>query len=145
MAGVKAFVSDLSVHQLLLMRSPAAWQIMHGFDQCLLQALTIPGITTAIGSTYNVVPELVIAILNAAKEGNYDAALALNQKFSAYWASIHGFSFLEFGRSFLQERGFQMGPPRAPLRQPSAKEIEIVKHRMQSQGFKLNALEPITN
>ena len=141
MAGVKAFVSDLSVHQLLITRSPETWQIFHGFDQCLLPALAITGVNAAIGSTYNVVPELAIAIYDAAKNGDFKTALLLNQKFGSYWISIHGFSFLEFGRYFLQERGFQMGQPRAPLRCPSKTEIEIVKHRMESYGFKLNSFD----
>ncbi|MHB9070774.1 MAG: dihydrodipicolinate synthase family protein [Sedimentisphaerales bacterium] len=137
MAGIKAFVADLSIHQTILNNGPSHWQLFHGFDQCLFQALTIPGITAAIGSTYNVVPEIVTEIFNAAKEGDYTRGNALHRQYSNYWLSVQGYSFLAFGCYFLEKRGFRMGNPRLPLRLPHDEEIAAVESRMRKTGFKI--------
>jgi N-acetylneuraminate lyase len=137
MAGIKAFVSDLSVHQTIVTQGPKHWQLFHGFDQCLFHALTIPEVNAAIGSTYNVVPEIVVEIYNAAKNGDYAKANSLQRQYCGYWVSIQGYSFLGFGSYFLSKRGFKMGRPRLPLRHPAAEEIAIVEGRMANAGFKV--------
>ncbi|MCE5341309.1 MAG: dihydrodipicolinate synthase family protein [Planctomycetaceae bacterium] len=137
MAGIKAFVADLSIHQAIVNNGPAHWQLFHGFDQCLLQALSIPQITAVIGSTYNVVPEIVIEIFNAIKNNDYKKGSALSCEFRKYWLSIQGYSFLGFGSYFLKKRGFRMGQPRLPLRWPDNDEIIVVENRMQKSGFNL--------
>ena len=134
-AGLKAFVTDLSVHQTICKKAPANWQLFHGVDQCLCQALTIPGISAAIGSTYNVVPEIVISIHRAIQNHDYEKAISLHDHFSGYWMSIQGFNFLAFGRYFLRQRGFKMGLPRPPLQNPPEKEIAIVESRFKDAGF----------
>ena len=139
MAGIKAFVADLSIHQTILNNGPSHWQLFHGFDQCLFQALTIPGITAAIGSTYNVVPEIVIGIFNAVKEGNYAKGNALHRQYSNYWLSVQGYSFLAFGNYFLTKRGFKMGNHRLPLRPPHDEEIAVVESRMHKAGFRIES------
>ena len=136
-AGIKAFVSDLAVHQTFIKNAPTEWQLLHGVDQCLCQALIIPGINGAIGSTYNVVPEIVVEIYQAVKNGDYDKAISAHDQFGGYWLSIQGFNFLVFGRYFLRQRGFSMGTPRSPLCPPSPEEIAIVRAKMDAAGFDL--------
>ena len=139
MAGIKAFVSDLSVHQTIVNQSPRHWQLFHGFDQCLFHALTIPEVNAAIGSTYNVVPEIVVAIYNAVKGGDYANANSLQRQYCGYWLSIQGYPFLAFGSYFLSKRGFKMGKPRLPLHEPSSDEIAVVEQRMARAGFMLDS------
>ena len=138
MAGLKAFVTNYAVHHTFLKLAPAQWELLHGFDQSLAQALTIPGINAAIGSIYNVVPEVVIAIHKAAQAGDYARAIKLHTKFNGYWINVQGFAFLPFGRYFLTKRGFKMGQPRRPLRPPTAEQIKIVEARMAEVGFNLD-------
>lgn len=135
MAGLKAFVSDLAVHQTLLKWGPSHWQIFHGYDQCLFHALNIRGIDAAIGSTYNIVPEIVVEIFNSMCQGHWQRGRVLQEKFADYWRSIQGFSFLAFGAYFLAQRGFKTGPMRLPLRLPSEVEINIVCKKLQDSGF----------
>jgi N-acetylneuraminate lyase len=137
MAGIKAFVSDMSIHQTIVNNGPSHWQLFHGFDQCLFQALTIPQITASIGSTYNIVPEIVIEIFNAVKQNEYAKANSLSCEFRKYWLSIQGYSFLGFGSYFLKKRGFMMGQPRLPLRWPNDDEITVVEDRMRKFAFNL--------
>ncbi|MHB9071773.1 MAG: dihydrodipicolinate synthase family protein [Sedimentisphaerales bacterium] len=137
MAGIKAFVSDLSVHQTIVKNGPSHWQLFHGFDQCLFHALAIPGVTAAIGSTYNIVPEIVIRIFDAVQKGDYKGGNGLMQKYAGYWLAIQGYSFLGFGYYLLARRGFITGHPRLPLRLPSKSEIDVVESRMREMGFNL--------
>lgn len=133
-AGIKAFVSDLAIHQLLVNRAPG-WEILHGYDECLAMALIIPGIEGAIGSTYNTVPELAIAIHAAARIGDLSALKTLHRKFTGYWLPMPGVKIAMFGRLFLSERGFAMGAPRAPLRLPSRDMVRQVKKAHRACGF----------
>ncbi len=135
MAGLKAFVSDLAVHQTIIKQGPANWQVFHGYDQCLFQAMMIKGIDAAIGSTYNIVPEIVVEIVNSVKNRNFEQGRKLQEKFSDYWISIQGFSFLAFGAYFLSQRGFKTGPMRLPLRLPTEAEIHIVCQKLKKSGF----------
>jgi N-acetylneuraminate lyase len=134
-AGIKAFVTDLSVHQAFCKKAPSQWQLLHGVDQCLCQALIIPGINGAIGSTYNVVPEIVTAIYSSVANSNYTEAISLHSHYGGYWLSLQGHNFLTFGRYFLQKRGFKMGRPRLPLRLPSEDEIAEVENKLVKAGF----------
>jgi N-acetylneuraminate lyase len=136
-AGIKAFVKDLSVHQIFCKKAPSQWQLLHGADPSLCQALIIPGVNGAIGSTYNVVPEIVTAIHSSVTNNNYSEAISLHDHYGGYWMSIQGYNFLTFGRYFLQKRGFKMGNPRPPLHQPSEKEIAVVENKLESVGFNL--------
>ena len=135
MAGIKAFVADLSVHQSMMRFAPAHWELLHGNDHLLAFALTIAGVDGAIGSTYNAVPEIAVAIFNAAQAGEYAEAFALHKHFGGYLLSVDGNPFLPFGRYFLQKRGFKMGPPRSPLLAPTGEAIAVVEKKMEDVGF----------
>lgn len=142
MAGLKAFVSDLAVHQTIIKQGPGNWQVFHGYDQCLFYAMNIKGIEAAIGSTYNIVPEIVVEIVNAVQKGNFERGRALQEKFSDYWISIQGFSFLAFGAYFLSQRGFKTGPMRLPLRLPTEAEIQTVCQKLKKSGFDITCPLP---
>jgi dihydrodipicolinate synthase/N-acetylneuraminate lyase len=132
--GVKAFVSDLAVHQFLVNQSPG-WEVLHGYDECLAMALVMPGIDGAIGSTYNAVPELAVGIYRAAQAGDVRELKRLHQRFTQYWLPMPGVKIALFGRYFLNVRGFAMGAPRAPLRLPSAEMIRAVAKAHRAAGI----------
>lgn len=135
MAGIKAFVADLSVHQSIMRFAPSHWELLHSNDHLLVFALTIAGIGGAIGSTYNAVPEIAVAIFQAVQAGDYPKAFALHKQFGGYLLSIDGNPFLPLGRYFLQKRGFKMGPPRSPLLAPTEEAIAVVEKKMKDVGF----------
>jgi N-acetylneuraminate lyase len=136
MAGIKAFVQDLSVHQRILTDGPDDWELLHGHDQSLAQALAIPGVDGAIGSMYNVVPEIAVAIYQAAHAGDHGRAAELHRTFVHYWnpACTLG-SPLTIGRYWLTRRGFVMGEPRPPKRFPSADLLRSMKAGLTKSGF----------
>lgn len=135
MGGIKAFVQDLMVHQTLLMEGPAEWEILHGYDECLGPALSLPGIEGAIGSSYNVVPEIAIAIYEATRRGDLLKAAVLHRHYMAYWRGVNMTKALSMGRYFLTVRGFAMGDPRAPLRPPTKEMIQAAKKAHRELGF----------
>ena len=135
MGGIKAFVQDLMVHQTLLMEGPAHWEILHGYDECLAPALTLPGIDGAIGSTYNIVPEIVMAIYQASRTGEFAKAARLHRHYMNYFLGFNMTKTLSLGRHFLIERGFAMGAPRAPLMPPTADMIKAAKRAHRAAGF----------
>lgn len=137
MGGIKAFVQDFAVHQTLLMEGPAHWEILHGYDECLGQALALPGIEGAIGSSYNVVPEIVIAIAQASAAGDLREAARLHRHYMGYWRGFNMTKALPLGRYFLTRRGFAMGPPRAPLQPPTADMIRAARRGHRETGFSL--------
>ena len=135
MAGIKAFVTNLAIHQQIIKKGPSQWELLHGFDECLFHGLCIPGVDGSIGSTYNVLPEITVAIYNHVKQGNFAEAIALQEKFGAYWMAVYRGVILPLGRHFLQKRGFKMGPPRAPLCAPDPDTIRSVEQAVPAELF----------
>ena len=139
MAGIKAFVQDLSVHQSILAEGRAGWELLHGHDQSLAQALAIPGVDGAIGSMYNVVPEITLAVFAAARGGDHARAAELHRKFSHYWLPACGTgSPLTIGRYWLNRRGLKLGEPRLPKRFPPPAKIEAMEKQLEKDGFNIS-------
>jgi N-acetylneuraminate lyase len=132
--GIKAFVSDLAVHQFVIRQAPA-WEVLHGYDECLSMALVVPGIDGAIGSTYNTVPELAIGMYQVAKAGDVKTLQRLQLQFNNYWMPMPGVKIAMFGRLLLGQRGFPMGAPRAPLALPTAAMVKSVAAAHRKSGF----------
>ena len=135
MAGIKAFVQNLAVHQEIIINGPKNWELLHGFDQCLFHALCIPGVDGAIGSTYNVLPEIAVSIYNSVLDKDFEQGIALQDKFADYWLAVQRGVFLPMGRYLMQRRGFKMGPPRAPLCPPDPDIISFVEKKIMGKFF----------
>lgn len=136
LGGIKAFVPDLSVHQTILAQGEPSWELLHGHDPTLAQALAIPGVDGAIGSTYNVVPEIVVAVHAAARRGDHGTAAQLHQRYGHYWRpAVRLGSPLTIGRHWLNQRGFRMGEPRLPKRCAPQAMIDEMAQGLQRGGF----------
>jgi len=132
MAGIKAFVHNLAVHQEILINGPKEWELLHGFDQCLFHALCIPGVDGAIGSTYNVLPEVAVSIYDSVVKKDFEQAILMQQRLADYWLTAQRGVVLPVGRCILQKRGFQTGPPRAPLCPPDPELVNQVEQQVKS-------------
>ena len=137
MAGLKAFVTNLAIHQTIVKTAPDNWEVLHGFDQCLFHAICVPGIEGAIGSTFNVVPEIVTSIYNCVMKKEFEKAISLQNQFANYWVAVQRGPFLPIGRYFLQKRGFKMGEPRLPLCPPSKQIILEIEQKLKQYNFNL--------
>jgi len=136
MAGIKAFVQDLAVHQAIVAQGPGQWELLHGHDQSLAPALAIPGVDGAIGSMYNVVPEITVAIYESVQSGDHARAAELHRRFATYWLpAVQEGSPLTVGRYWLNRRGFSMGEPRLPKRFPPPDAIQKVEESLREAGF----------
>lgn len=133
-AGIKAFVQDLSVQQELLICSRGDLEILNGFDELLFQSLS-GGLGGAIGSTYNYLPELSVAIYDAWKAGDYDRAVEIQKHVCDILLPLRGMPILMIGRYILQKRGFDMGPPRKPMRSISAEAKAKVDAVLEKNGL----------
>ncbi len=77
-AGVKFTHFDLYEMQKCMSMENGRYDIVHGYDETLLAGLSL-GVESAIGSTYNYIPEVYLQLWDAFKRGDQVKARELQQ------------------------------------------------------------------
>jgi N-acetylneuraminate lyase/4-hydroxy-tetrahydrodipicolinate synthase len=101
-----------------------------GREETLFACLMVGG-KGCMAATAGILPEIMVGIYNAWKEGNYDQARDL--QFSILLA-VRAMFALPFPLGFkvaLETRGFEMGPPKQPLSDAEQFKYETVKARIE--------------
>jgi len=101
-----------------------------GREETLLACLTVGG-KGCMTATSGILPEIMVGIYNAWKEGNYDRAREL--QFSILLA-VRAMFAMPFPLGFkvaLETRGFEMGPPKQPLSDAEQFKYGTVKARIE--------------
>jgi len=91
--------------------------IFNGPDNQLLAGLML-GATGGIGGTYGCMPELYVKLYSAYEQGNYEEAVAWQNRINGVIDMMQKFSYttgLSAARSIAQARGFDIGTVRAPI------------------------------
>jgi len=101
-----------------------------GREETFLACLTVGG-KGCMTATSGILPEIMVGIYNAWKEGNYDRAREL--QFSILLA-VRAMFAMPFPLGFkvaLETRGFEMGPPKQPLSDAEQFKYGTVKARIE--------------
>jgi len=93
--------------------------VINGPDETCMLGLLM-GADGAIGSTYNVMPRLFVALYDAVKAGRIDEARALQMKADDLIELMLRFDVVSCCKLMLDERGCDIGETNAPLRRLTA-------------------------
>jgi len=132
LAGIKFSSADFGELAKVLAvrrRDGQPFKIFHGNDETFSAALAL-GLDSAVGSTYNFMPQVFLKLLRLNKEGKREEMVEIQEKITNMINSIFKFGF---GVSALKPvmnivSGLDLGPPRFPYLQISKeKEKELAE------------------
>ncbi|QVQ52220.1 dihydrodipicolinate synthase family protein [Spiractinospora alimapuensis] len=120
-AGMKYSADDLEFLRQVTTHAPEGFVVHNGADDVLMDGL-LSGAVGGVGSSYNVMPELYVALFEAVREGRTDDARAAQNAANAVLATLRNYNFLAFLREVLHLQGIDLGVSRRPL--PALTEAE---------------------
>lgn len=114
--GMKDSSGALETLFTVAMLRDGAFNTAGGSDGQILAGVAL-GFDACISGNANVVPELIVALFNTAKEGNLAAARELQRKVDAVRRLLGDGGDLSLFKGILAQRGIKVGAVRAPLLQ----------------------------
>jgi N-acetylneuraminate lyase len=134
-AGVKFTHFDLYEMQKCMAFDGGKYDIVHGYDETLLCGLSL-GVQSAIGSTYNYIPEVYIQLWEAFNYGDLDSARKF-QRLSVGIVDIlnkYGGGVVA-GKAIMKLIGIDCGDCRLPINKFSRDELKSLKDDLEQVGF----------
>ncbi len=125
-AGVKHTSQDFYLMERFKQRRPDA-VIYNGFDEMCLAGLAM-GADGAIGTTYNFMGGLFVALRNAFDRNEMAEALALQKRANRIIDLLIELGVFPATKAILKLQGFDCGACRAPFRSLTAAEEERLRH-----------------
>ncbi|WP_098743825.1 dihydrodipicolinate synthase family protein [Paenibacillus sp. EZ-K15] len=132
--GVKFTSKDTFELQQLIEACGPNFRVFNGPDECLLAGLAM-GCCGAIGSTYNIMPELFSDLYRRFQMGDLIAARALQVQANSVIAELMKYDFIAFEREILHLQGIEVGAPRKPIQQLSMGERNQIRLFAQQFDF----------
>ncbi len=133
-AGVKVTNPDPVSYRRSLDTADGSFDLPWGTDEALLAALATGG-RSAVGSTYNFAPRLYFDLIDAFNRGDLEAARRLQSLSIAMVDAIAATDFIGTAKSLMTRLGVPVGGARAPLRNPTDAQFELVFARLVELGF----------
>lgn len=130
--GVKYTSKDTFELQQLIEVCGPDFRVFNGPDECLLAGLAV-GCCGAIGSTYNIMPELFVELFRQFRSGQWEEARVLQVKANRVIAELLKYDFIAFEREILHIQGFEVGLPRKPIQQLTDEERQQIRHFAQDR------------
>lgn len=106
--------------------------IYNGYDEMFLSGIAM-GADGGIGSTYNVMAEKFIDLIDLYEEGKMDEALKLQTSINNLIDILIDIGVIPGLKAILKMRGFDFGPARKPFKDVSSKEKELLEDTI--EGF----------
>ncbi len=133
-AGLKYTDPDLYILQEMRADQGEDFIILSGCDEMMVPA-RLMGSTGAVGTWYNVAPDVFVKAFHAAARGDWEEAVE-NQKTGNRLIrtaqSMGGFALCKLSMEAL---GFPVGPPRMPVAQVDAETRKRFTDFLKSEGF----------
>ncbi|MCL4163271.1 UNVERIFIED_CONTAM: hypothetical protein GTU68_025116 [Idotea baltica] len=129
LAGIKFSHSNLMEMQQCLHFANGKYDLFHGFDEYLLSGLAL-GVKAAIGSTYNYMAPIYMAMIQAFETGNMERARELQYTSVKAIENLFEFGGIPTGKAIMRLKGLDVGPPRSPLQRLPEDAIETLKVRL---------------
>ncbi|GAA3402707.1 N-acetylneuraminate lyase [Paenibacillus hodogayensis] len=114
--GVKYTAKDTFELQQLIEACGPDFRVFNGPDESLLAGLAV-GCCGAIGSTYNMMPELFVELYQTFQAGAIGEARSLQAQANRVIAELLKYDFISFEKEILRLQGIDVGLPRKPLQQ----------------------------
>jgi len=141
LAGIKYSSADFGeLAQMLAVKSPKgkAFKIFHGSDETFTAALGF-GIDSAVGSTYNFMPQVFQRLQELHSKGDIKEVSKTQEKLTLFFKNIFS---LGFGVSALKPvmrivTGLDLGPTRYPWSELGAEKEEKLKQMLKESGLDL--------
>jgi len=132
--GIKYTHGDLVEYRQCVQLAGNRFQILWGFDELLLPALSI-GARSAVGSTYNYAAPIYTRMLQAFGAGDMPTARQCVDRSLAVIEPLVRFGTLRTGKACMKILGIDCGPPRLPLKPLSPEEYRQVEQMIEKVGL----------
>jgi N-acetylneuraminate lyase len=133
-AGIKFTYEDLSDYRLCLDAARSGTEVFFGRDEMLLGALAT-GARGAIGTTFNVMPQLYLDLTRAFDAADWVTARQLQSASCEVIEIAKCFGAIPAFKAMMAFRGIECGPCRPPLRRLDVGTIEELRQRLAGSAF----------
>ena len=146
LAGIKYTASTLHEYQACLNYKQGRFDILFGFDEMLLPALSV-GAKGAIGSTYTFAAPFYMDILNHFKQGRLKEAQERQFHAIEMIRCLFKYSPIPTQKAIMKLMGMDMGPCRLPLPTLTERQIAELKTNLEQANFfeRLEALKALND
>lgn len=134
LAGIKYTASTLFEYQACLNYKNGRFEVLYGFDEMLLPALSV-GAEAAIGSTYTFAAPVYLNIVKHYRNGNMEAARDLQLKMVNVIRAIVKHPSIAAQRAIMKMLGMDLGPARLPLSPLSESAYQQLKNDLDELRF----------
>jgi N-acetylneuraminate lyase len=134
LAGIKYTASTLHEYQACLNFKDGKFDVLFGFDEMLLPALSV-GAKGAIGSTYTFAAPVYLEIIKLYRSGMHDEARKLQLSVVDFIRCIIKHPSIAAQRAIMHMLGIDMGSPRLPLAELSDEAYNKLKADLKGVSF----------
>lgn len=134
LAGIKYTASTLHEYQACLNYKKGKFDILFGYDELLLPALSV-GAKGAIGSTYTFAAPIYFKILEHFENGNIPAAQELQYSSIKMIQCLAKHSPIPTQKAIMKLLGIDLGPCRLPLNTLTNEQVAELKENLAETGF----------
>jgi N-acetylneuraminate lyase len=147
LAGIKYTASTLHEYQACLNYKNGKFDILYGYDELLLPALSV-GAKGAIGSTYTFAAPMYLQIVEHFNQGRIAEAQAMQYSAIKMIQCLGKYSPIPTQKAIIKIMGIDLGPCRLPLNTLSSEQVNELKGRLEEAGFfatlkKLSVMESL--
>ncbi|HRP54907.1 dihydrodipicolinate synthase family protein [Agriterribacter sp.] len=134
LAGIKYTAASINEFQLCLRYQHRKFDILYGYDELLLPALSV-GAVSAIGSTYTFAAPCYLKTIDLFNSGNFRAAEE-NHSFMVEAIKIFAaYPPIPAQKAIMTMLGWDMGPSRLPLQTLSKADFDTLYDSLRSISF----------
>jgi len=134
LAGIKYTASTLHEFQACLNYKNGKYEVLSGYDEMLLSALSV-GAIGAIGSTYTFAAPVYLEIIRRFRARDLDAAAALQLKVVDFIRCIIKHPSIAAQRAIMKMLGYDLGEARLPLVPLSSEKFTELEADLIKVGF----------
>ncbi|TWF40449.1 N-acetylneuraminate lyase [Chitinophaga polysaccharea] len=142
LAGIKYTAATLHEYQACLNYKDGKFDILFGYDELLLPALSV-GAKGAIGSTYTFATPLYLRIMELFNNGDIVAARELQYQAVKMIQCLGWHSPIPAQKAIMKLLGTDLGPCRLPLQALDSTQVEEINSYLGEIGF-VKVLENVT-
>lgn len=134
LAGIKYTASTLHEYQACLNYKNGKFDILYGYDELLLPALSV-GAKGAIGSTYTFAAPMYLQIVEHFNQGRIAEAQAMQYSAIKMIQCLGKYSPIPTQKAIMKIMGIDLGPCRLPLNTLTTPQVNELKERLDEAGF----------
>jgi len=134
LAGLKFTSNDLMSYQLCRRAEGGRYDIAFGIDEMLLAALAL-GAQGAVGSSYNFAARIYHRVIDAFQRGDMEVAREEQWKSVRVIQTLANVGYMGAAKAVMAMLGVEVGPARAPNKNPDAATIAQLRRDLEQLGF----------